>query len=136
MVRRPEKKPDGNGGYLPNGASAKRGLNRGIHGSRWGEFATRLTHKMDVVKVSAFNSSRECHKCGFTDKKNRPSQAVFSCLACGETLNADLNAALVIRGRGVAQIGPGTQGDWTKQTDTVSDKETEQGRRQPTDYLV
>ena len=119
MVRRPEKKPDGSGGYLPNGASAKRGLNRGIHGSRWGEFASRLEHKMDVVKVPAFNSSRECHKCGFTDKANRPSQAVFSCRACGETLNADLNAALVIRGRGVAQLGPGTQGDWTKQTDTV-----------------
>ena len=122
MVRRPEPKPDGNGGYLPNGASAKRGLNRGIQGSRWGEFATRLAHKMDVVKVPAFNSSRECHKCGFTDKANRPTQAVFSCLACGETLNADLNAALVICGRGLAQLGPGTQGDWTKQTDTVSTK--------------
>ena len=122
MVRRPEPKPDGNGGYLPNGASAKRGLNRSIHSSRWGEFATRLAHKMDVVKVPAFNSSRECHKCGFTDEKNRPSQAVFSCLSCGETLNADLNAALVIRDRGVAEIGPGTQGDWTKQTDTVSTK--------------
>lgn len=119
MVRRPEKKSDGNGGYLPNGASAKRGLNRGIHSSRWGEFATRLDHKMNVVKVPAFNSSRECHKCGFTDKENRTSQAVFSCRECGETLNADLNAALVIRDRGVAQIGPGTQGDWTKQTDAV-----------------
>lgn len=119
MVRRPKKKPDGKGGYLPNGASAKRGLNRGIHNSRWGEFATRLEHKMNVVTVPAFNSSRECHKCGFTDKANRPSQAVFSCLACGETLNADLNAALVIRDRGVARLGPGTQGDWTKLTDTV-----------------
>lgn len=136
MVRRPEPKTDGDGGYLPNGASAKRGLNRGIHSSRWSEFATRLEHKMDVVKVPAFNSSRECHRCGFTDRANRPSQAVFSCLACGETLNADLNAALVIRGRGVAQLGPGTQGDWTKQTDTVSDKETEQEQRQPTDCLV
>lgn len=136
MVRRPEKRPDGNGGYLPNGASAKRGLGRSIHGSRWGEFATRLEHKMNVVRVPAFNSSRECHKCGFTDKDNRPSQAVFSCRSCGETLNADLNAARVIRCRGLAQLGPGTQGDWTKQTDTVSDKESEQGRRQPTDCHI
>ena len=125
MVRRPEPKADGNGGYLPNGASAKRGLNRSIHESRWSEFATRLAHKMVVVKVPAFNSSRECHKCGFTDNGNRPSQAVFSCLACGETLNADLNAALVIRDRGIAKIGPGTQGDWTTLADAVS---TEPGR--------
>jgi IS605 OrfB family transposase len=52
-----------------------------------------------VVVVDPTNSSRECSSCGFVSKKNRPSQAVFSCGSCGHDENADLNAAKVIASR-------------------------------------
>ena len=38
-------------------------------------------------------SSQFCHKCGYTDKKNRKSQAEFECLACKKKINADVNGS-------------------------------------------
>jgi putative transposase len=38
MTRRPAPKPDGNGGYLSNGAAAKAGLNKSIHDAGWYAF--------------------------------------------------------------------------------------------------
>lgn len=46
-----------------------------------------------VVYVDARYTSQRCSNCGHTDRKNRQSQAVFSCKRCGHTENADLNAA-------------------------------------------
>lgn len=46
-----------------------------------------------VVVVDPRNTSRTCSRCNFVDKRNRRSQAEFSCLRCGHTLHADLNAA-------------------------------------------
>lgn len=46
-----------------------------------------------VVFVDPRNTSRTCSRCGFVEKRNRRSQAEFSCLRCGHTLHADLNAA-------------------------------------------
>ena len=46
-----------------------------------------------LLFVDPRNSSRTCSRCGFVDKKNRKSQADFSCLRCGHHANADLNAA-------------------------------------------
>jgi|SRR5262252_1269430 len=53
-----------------------------------------------LLFVDPRNSSRTCSKCGYVDKRNRRSQAAFSCLRCGYTANADLNAArnLAVRG--------------------------------------
>ena len=45
-----------------------------------------------VETVSAHYTSQTCSKCGIICKKNRKSQAIYSC-SCGFTLNADLNAA-------------------------------------------
>ena len=53
-----------------------------------------------VVFVDPRNTSRGCSRCGFTDKGNRRSQAEFSCLRCGHTANADLNAARNLATRG------------------------------------
>lgn len=53
-----------------------------------------------VVQVDPRNSSRECSRCCHTEKANRSSQSKFSCRSCGFTAHADLNAAVVIRGRG------------------------------------
>jgi putative transposase len=45
-------------------------------------------------------TSQTCSRCGFRDKRNRRSQADFSCLKCGHTLHADLNAARNLAQRG------------------------------------
>lgn len=46
-----------------------------------------------MVKVNPRNTSRRCSSCGHIDKGNRKTQAEFVCLACGEAMNADYNAA-------------------------------------------
>jgi len=116
MVRRPKPKPDPDnpGQYLPNGAAAKAGLNKGIYANCWGMFARRLGHKMKasgttLVEVSARYSSQECRKCGHTAKENRQSQAVFLCVACGHGDHADHNAAEIVlaRARPAPTPGPG-----------------------------
>lgn len=53
-----------------------------------------------LVFVDPRNTSRTCYRCGYVDKKNRKSQADFSCLRCGHTVNADLNAARNLATRG------------------------------------
>ena len=53
-----------------------------------------------VVFVDPRNTSRTCSRCGFVDKRNRRSQAEFSCLRCGHEAHADLNAAKILATRG------------------------------------
>ncbi len=111
MVRKPEPKTDGNGGYLPNGAAAKSGLTKAIQASQWGRFAQRLSDKMKVVKVPAAFTSQCCHECGHIAAENRENQAVFRCKRCGHTANADVNAAKNIRELAVCG---GTLREWAK----------------------
>ena len=49
--------------------------------------------------VDPRNTSRTCGECGCVDKRNRKGQAVFHCVACGHTDNADSNAAREISRR-------------------------------------
>jgi len=46
-----------------------------------------------MIAVDPRNTSRTCSVCGCISKRNRKSQAIFSCIDCGTTLNADHNAA-------------------------------------------
>ena len=46
-----------------------------------------------LVLVDPRNTSRTCSHCGYVDKRNRRSQAEFSCLRCGYASHADTNAA-------------------------------------------
>lgn len=46
-------------------------------------------------------TSQTCSRCGFRDKRNRRSQAEFSCLKCGYTLHADLNGARNLAARAI-----------------------------------
>jgi putative transposase len=76
--------------------------------SNWGFAQLRqfLTYKAQQVGVPILfvdprYSSQTCSRCGFRDKRNRRSQAEFSCLKCGYTCHADLNAAKVLAARGV-----------------------------------
>lgn len=54
-----------------------------------------------VVAVDPRDSSRTCSACGHCDKGNRKTQASFVCLHCGYSANADFNAALNLRIRGL-----------------------------------
>ena len=57
-----------------------------------------------VVYTDPRNTSRECSSCGHTEKANRRTRDVFSCVMCGHTLPADVNAAMNIAARGRAAV--------------------------------
>ena len=96
MTRAPAPKadPEQPGGFLPNGAAAKAGLNSSILDAGWAQFLGILANKAEsagrhVIPVDARNTSRTCPDCGHVAKENRPTQARFQCTACGYTANAD-----------------------------------------------
>ncbi len=72
----------------------KAGLNR-ILRSGWGLLVRRLGDKAPgrVEKVNPAYTSRRCSACGHIAAGSRESQALFRCVACGYTLDADVNAA-------------------------------------------
>jgi transposase len=74
---------------------AKAGLNRSILASGWGLLVRRLEEKAPgrVEKINPAFTSQRCSACGHIAAGNRESQALFCCMACGYTSNADVNAA-------------------------------------------
>jgi putative transposase len=87
----------------------KRGLNRAISRSCWGQLVTRLQHKAfgRVEQIPAAYTSQRCSACGHVAPENRKSQAVFECEACNVgRCNADVNAARnIAAGRAVTARG-------------------------------
>jgi putative transposase len=87
----------------------KRGLNRPISRSGWGQLVARLQHKAlgRVEQVPAAYTSQRCSACGHVAPGNRKSQAVFECEACtAGRCNADVNAARnIAAGRAVTARG-------------------------------
>ncbi len=77
------------------GVAAKAGLNRQILVSGWGQLVRRLDDKAPgrVERIKPAFTSRRCSACGHIAAESRKSQALFACVACNFTLNADLNAA-------------------------------------------
>ncbi|MFC9530003.1 zinc ribbon domain-containing protein [Streptomyces sp. NPDC056975] len=55
-----------------------------------------------VVFVDPACTSQQCCECGHIDKKNRASQACFTCRNCGVVAHADRNASHNIARKGVA----------------------------------
>ncbi len=76
----------------------KAGLNRAIAASGWGLLVRRLEEKAPgrIEKVTAAYTSQRCSACGHIAAESRKSQAVFACVACAYTANADVNAAINI----------------------------------------
>jgi len=86
---------------------AKAGLNKSIIDQGWGELIKQLEYKQAwrgglFLEVPPRDTSRVCLVCGYTGAENRKTQAVFSCMNCGYTTDADINAAVNIRDKGLS----------------------------------
>ena len=106
MVRRPAPRPNDEGGFDPNGAAAKAGLNREILAAGWGQLLRFITYKAaeagrDVIAVNPRHTSQTCHNCGHVDPENRQATQ-FRCTNCGHVDHADTNAARNILRAGLA----------------------------------
>lgn len=91
--------------------TARRSQRSRLHSWSFNQLRQYVTYKakragVPIVMVDPRNTSRECSCCGCIDKKNRPDQATFLCIACGHTTQADLNAARNIRSRATAAVTP------------------------------
>jgi putative transposase len=109
MTRRPAPKPDGSGGYLPNGAAAKAGLNKSIQDAGWYGFRVILTCKAawagkQVVAVPPACTSQVCSGCGALVRKSL-SVRTHVCPDCGLILDRDENAARNMQWAGQALRG-------------------------------
>jgi putative transposase len=87
----------------------KAGLNRAILHSSWGNIKIYTKYKglkqgKLTIFVPAAYSSQECSECGYSHKDNRETQSEFICQACGFVCNADINAAQVIKKRGIRAV--------------------------------
>ena len=76
----PEADPEQPGGFLPNGAAAKAGPNRGVLDAGWAQFLAILASKAEsagrlVVPVDARDTSRRCPECGHVAKEDRATPA-------------------------------------------------------------
>lgn len=85
----------------------KSGLNRSILDQSWYEFRRQLDYKLHwnggyLIAVPPQNTSRCCPVCGYTAKDNRQTQALFECMDCGYTENADVVGAINVLKRGQA----------------------------------
>jgi putative transposase len=101
MSRRAKPKQDETGKFLPNGQSAKSGLNKSIADAGWSQFIDILAFKAEkagrrVVKVNPKGTSQHCSNC-----LNRVSKELsdrwHSCPHCGTELDRDTNAAILIK---------------------------------------
>ncbi len=105
MSKRPRSKQDAETGqYLPNGASAKAGLNKSILDAGWGMFQHLCKSKAEcagsrVLFVNPKYTSQMCSGCGSMVKKEL-SERWHSC-SCGCELDRDHNAAINIKRAGL-----------------------------------
>lgn len=102
------KQDEETGQYLPNGASAKSGLNTSILDAGWATFITMCSYKaanagkVQVVLVDPRYTSQICSGCG-TVRKKHLSERWHSC-ECGCELDRDHNAAVNIRALGIKAL--------------------------------
>ncbi len=104
LSRRPKPVPDGNGGYLHNGATQKAGLNKSIQDAGWGSFLSMRAYKAAcaskrVEAVNPVDTTQDCSGCGERMPKDL-SVRTHVCTNCGLVLDRDLNAARTIQWRG------------------------------------
>lgn len=108
LVSCPKAKQDENGKYLPNGASAKAGLNRSIQDAGWGMFIDMCSFKAAcagrmLVKVNPYKTSQVCSACLQECPHKELDERIHICLHCGVVLDRDTNAAINILRLGRSQ---------------------------------
>ena len=110
-----------------NHVNAKSGLNKSILDQGWGAFCRSLEYKLtwlggSLIVVPAKYTSTSCSVCGHSCPENRRMQAIFACVNCGHTQNADHNAAqnILAAGRAVVARGEKSLDISMKQEPTVS----------------
>ncbi|MDY6902322.1 MAG: transposase [Cyanobacteriota bacterium] len=106
---KPKKDDNKKGRFLPNGQSRKKGLNRSISEASWHSLLKKIEymaakHGKLFHKVNPRYSSQTCPECGCVHKDNRDKEK-FICTNCGYMDHADLNAANVLKQRGVEEFG-------------------------------
>ena len=109
LTKRPKAVRDVNGHYLPNKAKAKAALNRamlsvGMYQIRLFSQYKALSQNKAVFTIHPAYTSQECAVCGHIHPTNRTTQSKFACTSCGNVDNADHNAAIVIKNRGVTRL--------------------------------
>jgi putative transposase len=110
MSKRAKPKQDETGKFLPNGQAAKSGLNKSIADAGWSQFVDILTFKAEkaghrVVKVDPKGTSQHCAVCLNKVPKDL-SERWHSCPHCGNEMDRDTNAAILIKkvGLGIASL--------------------------------
>ena len=106
LSRRPKAKPDGNGGYVHNGASRRASLNKSIQDAGWSAFRRILTCKAEwagkrVEAIPPAFTTQDCSGCGERVHKSL-SVRTHVCTHCGLMLDRDENAARNILASGRA----------------------------------
>ena len=96
LVRRCKAKLGDNGQFLPNGQSAKSGLNKSLQDSAFGQFLDVLEYvswKLGklVIKVDPKGTSQHCWECLSKVPKSL-SERWHSCPECGQELDRDYNS--------------------------------------------
>ncbi|NES77273.1 MULTISPECIES: zinc ribbon domain-containing protein [Okeania] len=132
LLRRCKAKLGSNGQFLPNGQSAKSGLNKSLQDAAFGQFVQVLEYvawKLGkrIIKVDPKGTSQHCWEC-----LNKVSKSLFerwhSCPKCGQELDRDYNSALLIQKIGLLS----TQGeDITSVKTAVRAYLTEESRALP-----
>ncbi len=72
-----------------------------LHNWAFGDLGNKLGYKAQaygvrLVQVNPHYTSQTCSKCGCIDKNSRLNQSTFQCTSCGQSLHADVNAAINI----------------------------------------
>jgi transposase len=102
--RCPAPKADDNGGYAPNGARRKAGLNAIIPDAGWRQFHTILADTVAcagkcVAAVDPADTRQDCSGCGQTMPSD-PSVRTHVCTHCGPAPGRSVTAAKTIFWRG------------------------------------
>ena len=118
MSHRCKPKQDENGKYIPNGQSAKSGLNKAILDMGWTEFKSMVEYKCDwygknLSIIGRFDpSSKTCSVCGTINKDLTLKDREWICSKCNEKHDRDINAAINIRNFGLRNQPSVTQSEW------------------------
>jgi putative transposase len=103
MKARCKTKRSKTGRAMPNGQSAKRGLNRSINDASWGSLFQKIgwlgaKAGKPVLAVDPKHTSQECSNCHHKSKDNRDGEK-FICVSCGHLDHADTQASRTINKR-------------------------------------